>query len=60
MEPSADTKNSRPAIISERLRPRFDAMRPEMAEPMIQPMSADEEVKPCMKSLYTKSLAPMK
>ena len=32
------------------LRPSPEAKKPERAEPMIQPISADDEVKPCMNS----------
>ena len=60
IEPHADTKNITPANISERLRPQRVASTPEMAEPMMQPMSALELVKPCQKSVYVKSSAPMK
>ena len=53
-------KNITPAKISERLRPQLEASTPESAEPMIQPIKALELVNPCQKSVYTKSLAPMK
>ena len=51
IEPSAETKNSRPAMMSDFLRPRLVASRPEKAEPMMQPMRADAEVKPCHPSV---------
>ena len=35
-----------PAKISERLRPKREAKSPESPEPMMQPMSALDEVKP--------------
>ena len=53
-------KNSKPAIISERLRPKLVAKKPDRAEPMIQPIRALAEVKPCQVSVYEKSLASMK
>ena len=48
------------ANISERLRPIRLANRPDMALPMMQPIRALDEVKPCMKSVYSKSEAPLK
>ena len=51
IDPRAEMKNSSPAMMSDFLRPRFVASSPEMAEPMIQPMSADAEVNPCQPSV---------
>ena len=60
MDPHAEMKNMIPARISVRLRPRPVASTPESAEPMMQPMSALELVNPCQKSVYVKSVAPIK
>ena len=53
-------KNITPAKMSVRLRPQLEANSPDNAEPMIQPIRALELVNPCQKSVYVKSLAPMK
>ena len=60
MEPHAERKKHIPANIKERLRPNLLANRPERAEPMIHPISALDDVKPCMKSVYSKSVALLK
>lgn len=41
-------KMSTAAMTSERLRPKREASRPEIAPPMTQPISALEAVKPCI------------
>ena len=51
MEPRAEIKNNTPAMKSEFLRPRRVARKPDKAEPMIHPMSADDDVKPCQPSV---------
>ena len=51
IEPRAEMKKSRPAMISDFLRPRLVARNPERAEPMIQPIRAEAEVKPCQPSV---------
>ncbi len=51
MEPRAEMKNSRPATMSERLRPSREASSPLRAEPMIQPIRAEADVKPCRASV---------
>ena len=56
----ADRKKSNPATKSERLRPKRVAIIPEMALPIMQPISALDDVNPCQKPVYTKSLAPRK
>lgn len=47
-EPTAEMKKSTAAMTSERLRPKREASRPEIAPPMTQPISALEAVKPCI------------
>lgn len=49
-----DTRQKR-----EFLRPSLEAKKPEIALPMIQPISALDDVMPCIASVYSKS-APMK
>ena len=51
IDPSAEMKKRIPAMINDFLRPRFVARKPERAEPMIQPMRAEAEVKPCQPSV---------
>ena len=51
LDPSAEIKNSKPAMISDFLRPRLVARNPEMAEPMIHPIRDEAEVKPCHPSV---------
>ena len=51
IEPHAERKKHMPANTSERLRPKRVAKSPDRALPMMQPISADDEVKPCMKSV---------
>ena len=53
-------KKHTPAKTNERLRPSLPAKTPESELPMIQPMRALEEVKPWIKSVYSKSEAPLK
>ncbi len=60
MLPNAEMKNRSPATISDFLRPRFVARKPEIAEPIIHPIKAEAEVKPCHPSVYAKSFASMK
>ena len=52
MLPRAEMKKRMPATMSERLRPRRVASKPERPEPMMQPMRALLLVKPCIKSVY--------
>ena len=59
-DPSAERKKRIPASISDFRRPNPEAHKPEIAAPMTQPINALEDVIPCMKSVYTKSEAPMK
>ena len=47
-DPTAEMKKSTAAMTSERLRPKREASRPEIAPPMTQPISALEAVKPCI------------
>ena len=51
MLPKAEMKKSNPARMSERLRPSLVASIPEMALPMIHPMSALAQVNPCQPSV---------
>ena len=53
-------KKHTPAKMSDRLRPKRLAKSPDSALPAMQPMSALDDVKPCMKSVYSKSEAPLK
>ena len=60
MDPQAERKKQTPAKMSERLRPSLLAKRPESELPIIHPISALEEVNPCITSVYSKSPAPLK
>ena len=60
MLPRAEMKKRIPARTSDRLRPSRDAKMPLTADPMMQPMRALAQVKPCIASVYWKSSAPMK
>ena len=51
IEPQAEMKNMIPAKMRDFLRPQLEASRPEMPEPMMQPMRALELVNPCQKSV---------
>ena len=51
MEPQADRKKQTPAKMRARFRPSRPARRPDSELPTMQPMSALDDVKPCMKSV---------
>ena len=44
--PRADTKKNTPAITNVRFLPRLDARKPDIAEPMMHPIKALDEVNP--------------
>jgi len=59
-EPRADRKKSTPAIMRDFFLPILEAHIPEIAAPITHPINALDDVIPCMKSVYSKSSAPMK